>query len=65
MPDAVTDPARTPVLVGIGVVMQREDDPLRAMDPLDLMTDAARRAGADAGAGAILPGLDRILVPHA
>jgi acetyl-CoA C-acetyltransferase len=71
VPDAI-DPARTPVLVGIGVVMQREDDPLRAMDPLALMTEAARRAGADAageaggdaGAAGLLAGLDRILVPR-
>ncbi len=76
MPDAAMDPAidpaidpgRTPVLVGIGVVMQREDDPLHAMDPLGLMTEAARRAGADAGADAggagVLAALDRILVPR-
>jgi acetyl-CoA C-acetyltransferase len=62
MADARLDPARTPVLVGIGVVMQREDNPLNAMDPLELMAEAARRAGADSGAPALLGSLDRILV---
>jgi len=64
MADARVDPARTPVLVGIGVVMQREDDPLRAMDPLGLMKEAARQAGADAEVPALLGSLDRILVPR-
>jgi acetyl-CoA C-acetyltransferase len=54
---------RTPVLVGIGVATQREDDPARAMDPLALMLKAARLAGEDAGAPGLLPALDRILVP--
>jgi acetyl-CoA C-acetyltransferase len=54
---------RTPVLVGIGVATQREDDPARAMDPLALMLKAARLAGDDAGAPGLLPALDRILVP--
>jgi acetyl-CoA C-acetyltransferase len=54
---------RTPVLVGIGVATQREEDPVRAMDPLALMLKAARLAGDDAGAPALLPALDRILVP--
>lgn len=54
---------RTPVLVGIGVATQREDDPARAMDPLALMLKAARLAGDDAGAPGLLAALDRILVP--
>lgn len=48
--------------------MQREEDPLRAMDALALMTEAARRAGADTGvntgAAGLLASLDRILVPR-
>jgi acetyl-CoA C-acetyltransferase len=54
---------RTPVLVGIGVATQREDDPTRAMDPMALMLKAARLAGEDSGAPGLLPALDRILVP--
>ncbi len=57
------DAARTPVLVGIGVATQREDDPAQALDALALMTEATRRAGQDAGHPALLGALDRILVP--
>ncbi len=39
---------RTPVLVGAGQVMQRLDDPSQAREPIDLLEDAARAAGADA-----------------
>lgn len=31
---------RTPILVGIGIATQREDDPARALEPLDLMLAA-------------------------
>jgi acetyl-CoA C-acetyltransferase len=54
---------RTPVLVGIGVATQREDDPAHAMDPLALMLKAVRLAEEDAGTRGLLPALDRILVP--
>ena len=55
---------RTPVLVGIGVVSQRQEDPLHARDPLALMIEAARLAGADSAAPSLFPALDRILVPR-
>ncbi len=58
------DPARTPILVGIGTATRREEDPLRALDPLALMIEAARNAGADAGAPGLLIGLGRVLVPR-
>jgi acetyl-CoA C-acetyltransferase len=56
---------RTPVLVGIGVAAQREEDPSRAAEPLDLMLAAVRAAGADALAEpqALLAGVGRIAVP--
>lgn len=56
---------RTPILVGIGVATQREDDPARAMEPLDLMLTAVRNAGADAGIepAGLLAGVGRIAVP--
>ena len=60
MPDA----ARVPVLVGVGTATRREQDPLRALDPLALMTEAARSAGTDSGAPGLLSRLDRILVPR-
>ena len=56
---------RTPVLVGIGVATQREEDPARALEPLDLMLAAVRNAGADAmpAPAALLAGVGRIGVP--
>ena len=56
---------RTPVLVGIGVATQREDDPTHALEPIDLMLAAVRSAGADAAADAqaLLAGIGRIGVP--
>ncbi len=45
---------RTPVLVGAAAVMQREDDPSRAREPLDLMERAIRAAADDAGSVALL-----------
>ena len=55
---------RTPVLVGIGLVMQREDDPGLALEPVGLMIQAARKAGADTGAPDVLAQVDRICVPQ-
>lgn len=57
-------PANTPVLVGVGVATQREDDPARALEPLDLMLRAVRAAGEDCGAPALLQRLGRIAVPR-
>jgi acetyl-CoA C-acetyltransferase len=56
---------RTPVLVGIGIATQREDDPARALEPIDLMLAAVRNAGADAlpAPAALLAGVERIAVP--
>ena len=57
-------PPNTPVLVGVGVAMRREEDHTRALEPIDLMLEAARAAGEDSGAPALLAGLDRIAVPR-
>ena len=58
--------ARTPVLVGVGVATQREEDPARALEPLDLMHKAVLEAAHDAMAGAqpLLAGIGRIAVPR-
>jgi acetyl-CoA C-acetyltransferase len=58
--------ARTPVLVGVGVATQREEDPARAAEPLDLMLAAVRNAGADASPAPepLLAGVGRIGVPR-
>ena len=47
-------PPHTPVLVGIGVIMQREEDHTRALEPMDLMLAAVRAAGEDCGAPELL-----------
>lgn len=62
---AAAVPPRTPVLVGVGVATQREDDPARALEPLDLMLRAVRKAAADASAtpAPLLAGVGRIGVP--
>ncbi len=54
----------TPVLVGIGIACRREDDPARALEPIDLMLEAVRAAGADCGAPALLGELGSIAVPR-
>lgn len=41
---------RTPVIVGVGQAQQRLVDPTAALEPVDLMVEAARAAFADAGA---------------
>jgi acetyl-CoA C-acetyltransferase len=55
---------RIPVLVGAAAVRQREEDPARAREPLDLMGEALERAAKDAGSPALLARADRILVPR-
>jgi acetyl-CoA C-acetyltransferase len=55
---------RTPVLVGVGAVSQREADPARAEEPLALMVHALRRAAQDAGGPALLARADSIRAPR-
>lgn len=54
---------RTPVLVGVGQVTQRDVEPSQAKEPLELMVESALRAAADAG---VTPGalarLDKVSV---
>lgn len=54
---------RTPVLVGIGTATQREPDPDKACEPLELMRQALIRAGDDCGSPALLHLLGDIAVP--
>jgi acetyl-CoA C-acetyltransferase len=55
---------RTPVLVGAGVVQQREDDFDEALEPAELMIAALERAAEDAGARALLARADSIRAPR-
>jgi acetyl-CoA C-acetyltransferase len=54
----------TPVLVGIGVISQRQEDPTAAKEAIALMVDATRAAAADAGAPDILKLWDYVYVPQ-
>jgi acetyl-CoA C-acetyltransferase len=55
---------RTPVLVGVGAITQREEDPLTAQEPLALMRDALARAAEDCGSRALLARADLVRVPR-
>ena len=57
-------PDRTPVLVGVGAIAQRCDDPREAREPLDLLVAALERAAEDAGSRALLARADRIAAPR-
>jgi acetyl-CoA C-acetyltransferase len=58
--DPVIDP-RTAVIVGVGQVQQRPDDPTAALEPIDLLGQAARAADADSQA-ALLSSVDTVAV---
>ena len=63
----MTDWTRVPVLVGAGQHTNREEDPSRAPDPLELMTMTATSAAAEmpgADAGAVLAGLTHCWTVH-
>jgi acetyl-CoA C-acetyltransferase len=52
---------RTPVLVGAGQLLQRVA-PDEALEPVDMIAEAARRAAEDAGAPAILDAVDSVRI---
>lgn len=51
-----------PVLVGVGQVLQRLEDPLEADEPLEMMRAALVQAGEDSGAPSLLRRADSIYV---
>ena len=55
------DASRIPVIVGVGQVNDRPEDPAAALDPVALMAAALREADADAGGG-WLTGIDSLAV---
>jgi acetyl-CoA C-acetyltransferase len=57
---SVVDP-RTPVIVGVGPVTQKVD-PGEALEPADLMAEAARRAVSDAGGAGVLDAVGSVRV---
>lgn len=57
-------PPNTPVLVGVGLVEQRRDDPAQALEPVALMVEAALASGADCGAPGLLAQVEQLAVPQ-
>lgn len=53
---------RTPVIVGVGQLTQKPENPLDALEPVAMMTEAVTRAGADAGSDALVGKADAIRV---
>lgn len=53
---------RTPVIVGVGQVEQRVEDPREGREPLELMVDAVERAAKDAGSRELLRQADAVCV---
>ena len=58
----MTTEANLPVLVGVGQILQRTDDPAAAAEPLEMMIQALDAAAADAGAPALLAQADSVRV---
>jgi acetyl-CoA C-acetyltransferase len=57
----MTDPERIPVIIGVGQVNDRPEDPDQGLDSLGLMVAALEAADADAGGG-LLAGLDGLAI---
>lgn len=57
----MTDSERIPVIIGVGQINDRPEDPDNGLDPLQLMVAALKRAEADAGV-ALLAQLDSVAV---
>ena len=55
---------RSPVLIGVGAVTQRETDPARTLEPTALMARALEQAAEDAGSRRWLERADAIAVPR-
>ncbi|MBV1918372.1 MAG: acetyl-CoA acetyltransferase [Sphingomonadaceae bacterium] len=45
------DPARIPVIIGVGEINDRPDDPMDGLDSVELMAASAKKADVDAGGG--------------
>lgn len=57
----MTDIERIPVIIGVGQINDRPEDPDNGLDPLGLMVEALKRAEADSGVS-LLPKLDSVAV---
>jgi acetyl-CoA C-acetyltransferase len=57
----MTDSELIPVIIGVGQINDRPDDPDRGLDSLGLMVEALKLADADAGGG-LLPKIDSLAI---
>lgn len=57
----MTDPERIPVIIGVGQINDRPDDPDQGLDPAGLMVAALQRAEVDGG-GDLLAALDSLAI---
>ncbi len=55
------DPERIPVIIGVGQINDRPEDPDQGLDSLGLMVEALKLADADAGGG-LLPQIDSLAI---
>lgn len=55
---------RTPVLVGVGAISRRCEDPATAAEPLAMMIETLEKAADDAGSHALLARADRVCAPR-
>ena len=60
---STTDPSRIPVIVGVGQINDRPDNPKDGLNPIGLMAEALTRADEDASGG-WLGDLDSLAVVH-
>ncbi|HIF91833.1 MAG: hypothetical protein ABGX04_09170 [Myxococcales bacterium] len=56
--------SNTPVIVGVGAITQRSDDPRGLLEPLNLMASALERAARDAGEPGLLAAADTVWMPR-
>src|SRR5262245_40060308 len=60
--DSMNSAQRIPVVAGVGQLLQRQEDPREAAEPLAMMVLALERAARDAGAPQLLARADSIYV---
>jgi acetyl-CoA C-acetyltransferase len=58
----MNDPTRIPVIIGVGQLNDRPENPELGLDPPGLMAAALRLAAADAGDGNLLADLDSLAI---
>ena len=59
---SLTPDPRAPVVVGVGQIEQRVEDPRKGAEPLEMMIAAVERAAEDAGCPDLLPAANSVRV---